>query len=847
MRSRLTLAFALVLLPSMAVAAGAVAAFAGASAGMQRIAGELTSQAALASDLTEELRDAESTAASYVAEGDRTAPARFSALAGTIEAEMAQLRRLDGDAPRSAEIQATSSWRRARSLAEAQFAEPMADDALSQPYPLVPFHAQMDAAITAVEAVADGAEAETAAELAALDDARKWLFAALAALAVVAVGAAGLLGRHLHRSIARPLQALQHGTQRLALGEPDQTLDLGRLQEFAAAATAFNSMAERLDRSQGELRHLAYHDAITGVANRALMGVLVDQCRAAGRPLAVLVIDLDGFETVNDTLGHSAGDEVLIKVAGRIDGCLPEGCTLARIDGVGFAVLMPGAREQEGIAGAHALLASVASPIPITGGAVPIRGSVGIALAGPDDDGGKLLRNADLAMRAAKSGTGDRYRIFEPAMHDELVARRALEEDLRRAVDGGQLVVHYQPTVTMASAAVVGVEALVRWQHPTRGLVPPMAFIPMAEANGLIVDVGRHVLDVACRQVRQWQLAFEEHRSLILHVNVSPRQLTDQALVATVAQVLAETGFPPECLTLEITESAVTDEDAVACLFALKQLGVRLALDDFGTGYSSLAYVERLPIDVLKIDKSFVDGLDQSPRKAAVCRSVIRLAASLGFTCVAEGVETPAQLAVLRYFGCEQAQGYLFSRPLPADALSAVLEHPGGGGASEHRVRGGSASSFAREDRLSRRVKVEIGPMPSAGARAWISYARSVVAELRDGILTGVVPEATVTSIESYLSAWDARCDTATFHWVSDEDREVVTDLVEHWFRVAEALEADAVHRGYPAAPKEGEAFYEALVASLLKALAAEGQALEALADELYRSWPKSEADQSVH
>ncbi|MBU2669368.1 EAL domain-containing protein [Actinoplanes bogorensis] len=419
---------------------------------------------------------------------------------------------------------------------------------------------------------------------------------------------------------------------------------------------------------QDQLRHDAYHDGLTGLVNRALFR---EQLAAAAtrNPVAVLFLDLDGFKEVNDSLGHAAGDQLLVRVAERLLQAVPAPHVVARLGGDEFAVMV---ESPDAHADAEALAARILGrldePIELDGRELHVGAGIGIAAAPADGDIEQLQRNADLAMYKAKEAGGGVYATYDPAMHDALVQRLELADDLRRALDRDEFVLHYQPTVDLATGEIIGFEALVRWQHPTRGMVPPLDFIPIAESTGLIVPIGRWVMAEACRQAVAWG------RPLKMAVNVSVRQFEAGDLAATVASVLAETGMPADQLCLEMTESVLltdTDEN-LARIVSLKALGVMLAMDDFGTGYSSLAYLRRFPMDVLKIDRSFIDRLDHEGDP--LVDTIIRLGHRFGMTTVAEGIENEAQLAALRMMGCDFAQGYLLSRPLPSAAAGELLK-----------------------------------------------------------------------------------------------------------------------------------------------------------------------------
>jgi len=420
-----------------------------------------------------------------------------------------------------------------------------------------------------------------------------------------------------------------------------------------------------------ELNRQAFYDTLTGLANRALfLDRLLHAMEIGDRdadPVAVLFLDLDDFKTVNDSLGHPAGDRLLIAVAERLRSATRPGDTVARFGGDEFAVLV----ESGTMPGAAAVVAdriaeAFRATFHIEDNDVAVRASIGIALGRraedkPDD----LLRDADLAMYVAKHNGGGRFEMYRSDMHQDAVHRLQMAGDLRRGLDAGQLEVFYQPIVDARTHGLTGVEALVRWHHPTLGLVPPIEFIPIAEATGLIVAVGCQVMRDATRQAEEWRRSGLVDDGFYVSVNVSARQLQDPNLVEDVACALADSGLPSRALVVEMTESILIEnlETTLPRLHALKALGLRLAVDDFGTGYSSLSYLADLPVSAIKIDKSFIDRVAQDADGAAMVRSVIDLSHALGLSCTAEGVERRDQLVVLDDLGCDSIQGYLFARP----------------------------------------------------------------------------------------------------------------------------------------------------------------------------------------
>jgi len=429
------------------------------------------------------------------------------------------------------------------------------------------------------------------------------------------------------------------------------------------------------------LDHQAFHDTLTGLANKALfVNRMVDALHRAEReatPVAVLFIDLDDFHTVNDGLGHAAGDQLIAAVGQRLAAVAKVGETVARFGGDDFAILLESGDMPRAVLSIAARVASVLkAPFKIGDSEVTVRASIGAAIGYPGDDtSDDLLRDADLAMYLAKHTGKDRFEIFRPEMQVEAYRAHALITDLRTAVDHHELEVYYQPIVRTVDSAPAGAEALVRWHHPRRGLVFPTEFVSAAEATGLIIPIGDWVLNQACRQAQAWRQADVVDDDFYISVNLSARQLAEPALVNDVTRALADSGLPPHALVLEITESTLMiDADAgLARLLSLKDLGLRVAIDDYGTGYSSLDRLRKLPVDIVKIDKAFIDRLTLDSEGAALVCSVLDVTSALGLISIAEGVELPGQRAALDALGCDCIQGYLFAKPTPAAEATRAI------------------------------------------------------------------------------------------------------------------------------------------------------------------------------
>ncbi len=460
-----------------------------------------------------------------------------------------------------------------------------------------------------------------------------------------------------------------------------RTLSTGR-------ARALQTVEERTQ----QLRHMALHDALTGLPNRQLMSERGEELLERGRHenlrIAAMYMDIDGFKGVNDSFGHPAGDELLRASAARIVATLRSGDTVGRIGGDEFIVLAAGRAEGDPEHLAERLLEALREPIELGGpdGVIlSITASIGVAI-GDRDDAEELMRDADIALYGAKSAGKNRYVVFDPEMLVALQDRVSLENDMRRALRQDELALLYQPTFELDGELLIGIEALLRWEHPTRGTLEPSQFISIAEDSGLIVDLGAWVINHGCAQAARWRA---DGFDLDLSVNVSARQLDDPGLINRVRDGLHSSGLPADSLTLEITETALMRDPnlTAARLRELKRLGVRVAIDDFGTGYSSLAYLRQFPVDTLKIDRAFVSGIARSPRARALIRTVVALAGSLGIDTVAEGIEDERQRRSLLREGCRAGQGYLFGRPMDAAAMREFLEPHRAGGGRTRRAR----------------------------------------------------------------------------------------------------------------------------------------------------------------
>ena len=432
-------------------------------------------------------------------------------------------------------------------------------------------------------------------------------------------------------------------------------------------------------KAEATIRHLAYHDVLTGLPNRVLfeerLRLALAQARRSRTKVAVMFLDLDRFKLVNDTVGHTGGDQLLQEVAGEFSDTIREGDTVARVGGDEFTFLLPGIeRAEDATAAAERILQRVRKLRTVAGQEFRVTTSIGITVF-PRDGGTAdvLMRNADTAMYRAKERGRDNYQLYTPAMKASLQEMLALENDLSHALERNELFVLYQPLVRIDSGSIVGGEALLRWQHPQRGLVGPEEFIPLAEETGLIGPIGEWVLQTACQQAKEWHDS--DLSPIRITVNVSARQIEQPGLVRAVANVLADTGLPPQRLQLELTEGAVMRQvDSVTSALAkLRSMGVGISVDDFGTGYSSLGYLKRFPIETIKIDRTFVRDVATDQNDAAIVTTVIAMARGLNLRVVAEGVETEAQLGFLRENKCDEFQGFLVSPPVSPPQFEALV------------------------------------------------------------------------------------------------------------------------------------------------------------------------------
>jgi diguanylate cyclase (GGDEF)-like protein len=525
--------------------------------------------------------------------------------------------------------------------------------------------------------------AEVRMDLAEAARVERQALAVLSALLLLAVGLALRLARLLTTEVLRPVRILSDSANHLAAGELDHRVVIDRADELGDLAVSFNTMADAIAGSQRTLSREANFDSLTELANRAAFNTRLEATLA--RPerrrgsQAVLFVDLDDFKDVNDTMGHAAGDDLLRAVAERLSDAVRPGDVVARLGGDEFALLLDDLLEPgDALTVAERVLAAVAEPVEISGSSAHVGASIGLAMRQVGSTIDALMREADVAMYAAKAKGKNRVVRYDSALDDMTVERQSLMGDLTGATERGELVLDYQPVVDLDTGMLVGLEALVRWQHPSLGLLPPLAFIGLAEETGAIIPIGAWVLHTAAHQLQNWQRRYGLP-DLWMSVNVSVSQLNGPHFATEVEHVLTTTGLDPARLLIEVTESVLADHKggAATTLAALRLPGVRVALDDFGVGYSSIAYLRQLPLDVLKIDRSFVSGAEAGdPGNDTLLEAIVAMGQRLGLDVIPEGIEELDQISRLRAMGCRVGQGFLLSRPLSPEAVEALLASP---------------------------------------------------------------------------------------------------------------------------------------------------------------------------
>ena len=610
----------------------------------------------------------------YVESGDEAFLYRFNELDQQIHVGLTDLATLDTPSQQRLAHDAIALWEAAASAAHQAVLLPRGErnDALD------PFHDDLDSATSLVADLYRFNVLEVGDQITALGGREqtqlRTSFIALVAALIIAL----VLFRRLYRSITTSVRSLEKAAARFGADDLSHQIPVEGDDELARVGTAFNTMAGTLLQSREDLHHQATHDPLTGLPNRTVFMERLEHAVARARrretPVSVLFLDLDGFKTINDSMGHEAGDETLIATSQILVGALRSEDTVSRLGGDEFAILL-----EEDVDGATRTVERLSNafgegwPTASRGTRTDI--SIGAATRQGDEGPDDVLRRADAAMYVAKNAGRGGWHVSTPGTDVEEDDRQSLRAELRRAVDRKEFAVHYQPLVDLRTGAIEAVEALVRWNHPRRGLLAPEAFLAEAERSGDIVQIDRWVLQEACRQVQSWQTRLPGASKLTVHVNVSARQLHLPGFADRVAKVLATTGLAPESLTLEITETTLVADPETAAreLELLRATNVRLALDDFGTGFSSLSHLLRFPVDMIKIDRSFVSGVGDDEDRSQFVLALVSLGRTLGLEIVAEGIEEPSELAYLRSIQCVQGQGYYFAKPVDAGQLELLL------------------------------------------------------------------------------------------------------------------------------------------------------------------------------
>jgi len=676
---RLFLVLAVLLLALVAVAGARVLTFRATVDALEEFRADTVGQSARIAEVRGLLEKADDAGEAYVETEDMAKGEMFAAITSEIDRGFIDL---EGSGSRPERLLARAArlrWELAHATIEMAIHLPAGGDGDR----LDAFHDGVDEAAGLLSDQFALNVAEVGQEISALRVRERVQLYATFAILLLGIVLGGWLSRRVYRSIRAPLRSLEEAASRLGRDDLSHRVDVRGNDELARVGSAFNSMAEKLQEGRDDLQHQALHDPLTGLPNRALFITQLEHAVARGRrkgtPVSVLFLDLDGFKAVNDTLGHEAGDDVLIDVATRLRGSLREDDSVARLGGDEFGIVLE--EELRGATStAQRIVRAFGRPWSLGSNHVPIGVSIGIATRQGGQELDELLRQADTAMYAAKASGKGRWRVYSPDLGADLDASRSLRAELQRAVEEEEFVVHYQPVMDLRTGSITGVEALVRWNHPQRGLLPPSEFLDEAEVSGHVVHIDRWVLREACRQVRWWQQSIPEAEHLSVHVNLSARQLQHPGLAEEIGEVVRVSGLTASDLILEITETTlVQDAEAAASeLTKLKELHLRLALDDFGTGFSSLSHLHQFPIDIIKIDRSFVAALGSHGRRPELVEALVGLGRTLGLVVVAEGIEDAAQLEYLRSIGCDRGQGYLFAKPLPAEQLAKFLAtaHP---------------------------------------------------------------------------------------------------------------------------------------------------------------------------
>jgi len=637
------------------------------------------------SNLRDNLITSEYWAMQYTNEGKPKARPQFLDLVTQIKDGVTQILSMDTAEEKATAEGIAESWALAVKVGLETMALPPGAAQTTDEYPLEDFHPPLEEAIGALVDLNQQSLDDMRSEVHAIKQRRDNMIQSLGIAIGVYLIVAWMISRRSRQLIQQPLTRLELAARKFGDHDFDHRIEVGRNDEFGRVGKAFNTMAQRVATSQEaseelerQLRYQALHDGLTGLANRNLFANRVDHAlQQIGRShstAALLFLDIDNFKALNDTFGHEVGDEILTAVAGRLEGCIRVVDTAARLGGDEFAVLLTDmAQADDPEIVATRILEAMSFIFRVGENDHQLGVSIGVSTSNNPHMGGKeLLRRADVAMYAAKAKGKDAFVLFDPTMDDEVLVKALLETQLQRAIDDDELEALFQPIIELGTGRIVGAEALLRWIHPTEGRLTPDKFLPMAEESGFVADLDAWILKKACTRAASWnkQMGLD----LGISVNLSGRSLQREDLVESVASVLKETGLMPQSLVLEMTESVFVQSRDAKKLRELKDLGIRLALDDFGTGYSSLNYLRRFPIDILKIDRSFVGELGARTRGGNLTKAIVQMAEALQLVTIAEGIETQEQAGYLVELGVTRGQGFLYHRPLEEAALISELQ-----------------------------------------------------------------------------------------------------------------------------------------------------------------------------
>jgi diguanylate cyclase (GGDEF)-like protein len=671
---RLLWALVAMLLPLLALVAMGMASFQSSIAALEQFRKETVEEATVIEGLRDRLTNADDMGEDLIENGEPLSSGEFNTLVQQINAGFEDLSAMDARTERLLVVEARKTWALAFTALEnaGRPSNASADDMLD------PFHDNIDTALSSLADLHSYQGTQVANEIRSLRGREQTQLLTAAGALVAGLLLAGALAWRLRRSITRPLHELETAAATFGADDYAHRVVVSGDDELARLGRAFNSMAAKLQKSRAELEHHALHDGLTGLPNRALFMERLEHALARAHrrqsPVSVLYVDLDDFKTVNDTLGHEAGDRLLIVCSERLRTCVRAEDTVARLGGDEFGILLEDTGENAAAAAERIILA-FRSVWPVTTGQVAVKASVGVATLNGEAEVDLLLRQADAAMYAAKAQGKGTWQMFGRDLNADVLQAQTMHSELVSAVERRELVAHYQPVVDLDTGAIEGVEALVRWNHPERGLLAPSEFLKVAEQSGQILDIDAYMLREACHQVRAWQRESHSAADLFVSVNLSTQLLHHPRLTEQVADALEMSGLAPQHLILEITESALIHDTRGAAveLARVKELGVRLALDDFGTGYSSLSHLLRFPIDIIKIDRSFVSAIGGESTTSDLALGLVTLAKTMHMQTVAEGVEDEKQLLALRGVRCESAQGFYFARALPPHEMATLL------------------------------------------------------------------------------------------------------------------------------------------------------------------------------